>query len=77
MLDPRSIVGRLALARDDGAARPRRAHQVFAHLAAADIDQDDVTETLERDGVKRFVDSFRKHSEQVEAKRNRLATSST
>lgn len=34
------------------------AHQVFADLAAADIEHDDVTETLERDGVKKFVDSF-------------------
>ena len=77
MLNPRSIVGRLAPARDDGPARPRRAHRVFADLAAADIDHDDVTETLKRDGVKKFVDSFRKLSEKVEAKRNRFATSST
>ena len=34
------------------------AEKVFADLAQAGIDYDDVTETLEREGVEKFADSF-------------------
>ena len=34
------------------------AHQVFADLKGAGIDFDDVTDTLERDGVASFAASF-------------------
>jgi transaldolase len=49
------------------------AHQVFADLDAAGIDYEDVTATLEREGVQKFVDSFRELFENVEAKRDELA----
>jgi transaldolase len=34
------------------------AHRVFEDLAEAGVDYDDVTETLEREGVQKFADSF-------------------
>ncbi|MBB4662192.1 transaldolase [Conexibacter arvalis] len=50
--------------RDHGRAVPRLeleldgARRVFAELAAAGIDYDDVTDTLEREGVEKFAASF-------------------
>ena len=50
--------------RDHGRATPRlelqldRARRLLAELAAAGVDYDDVTDTLEREGVEKFADSF-------------------
>jgi len=41
-------------------------------LAAAGVDYDDVVETLEREGVEKFADSFRQLLEGIEAKRAAL-----
>ena len=49
------------------------AHQLLADLAAAGVDYDDVTETLEAEGVEKFADSFRELLAGIEAKRGRLA----
>jgi transaldolase len=49
------------------------AKQVFAQVEAAGIDYDDVTETLEREGVQKFIDSFTELFEGIEAKRGQLA----
>ena len=38
-------------------------------LAAAGVDYDDVTETLEREGVQKFSDSFASLLEGIDAKR--------
>src|SRR3954468_10837660 len=49
------------------------AHKVFEDLAAAGVDYDDVTETLELEGVQKFADSFAELLEGVRAKRGELA----
>jgi transaldolase len=49
------------------------AHQVFADLAAAGVDYDDVVLTLEQEGVQKFSDSFDEILEGVRAKREALA----
>jgi transaldolase len=49
------------------------AKQVFEQLESAGIDYDDVTETLEREGVQKFIDSFTELFEGIEAKRGQLA----
>jgi transaldolase len=36
-----------------------KAHELLAKLEAAGVDYDDVTETLEREGVEKFADSFK------------------
>jgi transaldolase len=49
---------------DHGIAEPRleqgwaEAEAVFEQVAAAGVDYDDVTATLEREGVQKFADSF-------------------
>jgi transaldolase len=48
------------------------AHRVFERIAAAGVDYDDVTETLEREGVEKFADSFSELLKGVDAKRNEL-----
>jgi transaldolase len=48
------------------------ARAVFEQLAAVGVDYDDVVETLEREGVDKFADSFRELLEGVEAKRGEL-----
>lgn len=53
------------------------ARQVFDDLAAAGIDYADVTEKLERDGVKKFADSFRQLFDNVETKRDELAAATS
>ncbi|HUZ16532.1 MAG TPA: transaldolase [Gaiellaceae bacterium] len=45
------------------------AHQVFAELAAAGVDYDDVVLTLEQEGVQKFADSFTEILDGVRAKR--------
>jgi transaldolase len=49
------------------------ARRVFAELAEVGVDVDDVTETLEREGVDKFADSFRQLLDGVKAKQQRLA----
>jgi transaldolase len=49
------------------------ARQVFADLEAAGVDYDDVTDTLEREGVQKFSDSFEELLEGIRAKRTELA----
>src|SRR5436190_1404630 len=49
------------------------AHKVLGDLRAAGIDYDDVTETLEREGVQKFTDSLDSLKEGIQAKRGELA----
>jgi transaldolase len=49
------------------------ARQVFADLEAAGVDYADVTDTLEREGVQKFSDSFDELLEGIRAKRTELA----
>ena len=49
------------------------AHQVFADLAAAGVDYDDVVLTLEHEGVQKFSDSFDEILAGVAAKRETIA----
>jgi transaldolase len=49
------------------------AHRVFTALAAAGVDYDDVTDTLEREGVEKFAQSFSELFEALGAKRDSLA----
>ncbi len=49
------------------------AHQLIADLAAAGVDYDDVTDTLEAEGVQKFSDSFDSLLAGIEAKRGALA----
>src|SRR6266702_940145 len=48
------------------------AHKLFADLAAARIDYDDVSNTLEREGVQKFTDSFRELLDGISTKRGEL-----
>src|ERR687892_1459538 len=50
------------------------ARELLDRLAAAGVDYGDVTDTLEREGVEKFADSFRELLEGVEAKRGELVT---
>jgi transaldolase len=56
------------LERDLGAAR-----QVFDDLERVGVDYDDVTDTLEQEGVQKFADSFEELLDGVRAKRGQLA----
>jgi transaldolase len=49
------------------------AHRVFEQIAEAGVDYDDVTDTLEREGVQKFIDSFTELLEGIAAKRGQLA----
>ncbi|MGH2920761.1 MAG: transaldolase [Gaiellaceae bacterium] len=49
------------------------ARALFRKLAEIGVDYDDVTETLEREGVEKFADSFRELIEGIEEKRKQLA----
>ena len=49
------------------------AEQLLGRLAEAGVDYDDVTETLEREGVQKFADSFEELLEGIRAKRSELA----
>jgi transaldolase len=62
--------GEVALTLEDGVDE---AKQVFEQVAAAGVDYHDVTETLEREGVQKFIDSFTDLLEGIEAKRGQLA----
>jgi transaldolase len=49
------------------------ARKVFADLAEAGLDYDDVSETLEREGVQKFADSFAELKDGIEGKLVELA----
>jgi transaldolase len=59
----------LTLERDVDEAR-----DLLDQLAAAGIDYDDVTETLEREGVQKFADSFKELLDGIHAKRGELVS---
>lgn len=48
------------------------ARKLFEDLKAAGVDYDDVTETLEREGVEKFAKSFKELFADVESKRDQL-----
>jgi transaldolase len=49
------------------------ARALLQKLAEAGVDYDDVTETLEQEGVQKFADSFEQIVESIRAKRSSLA----
>ncbi|HWJ32045.1 MAG TPA: transaldolase family protein [Gaiellaceae bacterium] len=49
------------------------ARRLFLDLRDAGIDYDDVTDTLEREGVQKFSDSFAELLDGINAKRGELA----
>ena len=62
--------GEVALTVEDGIDE---AKQVFEQVAEAGVDYDDVTETLEREGVQKFIDSLAELLDGIAAKRGQLA----
>jgi transaldolase len=50
------------------------AHRVFEEIAEAGVDYDDVTETLEREGVQKFADSFDELLAGIETSARELVT---
>jgi transaldolase len=50
------------------------AHRVFERVAEAGVDYDDVVDTLEREGVEKFADSFRELLDGVKSKRGELVS---
>jgi len=48
------------------------ARKLFRDLAVSGVDYDDVTDTLEREGVQKFIDSFTELLEGIAAKRGQL-----
>jgi transaldolase len=64
---------------DHGQPQPRltpgleEAREVLAQLERAGIDYDDITETLEREGVQKFADSFDQLIQSLSGKRESLA----
>ena len=61
--------GKVALTLGDGIDEAKK---LFADLADAGIDYDDVTETLEQEGVEKFADSFAELLEGIRAKSGEL-----
>ncbi len=61
--------GRVELTLEQGIDEAKR---VFEELAAAGVDYDDVTATLEREGVEKFSDSFEELLEGIRAKSGEL-----
>jgi transaldolase len=57
------------LTRDIGAA-----HRLFDDLRAAGIDYDDVTDTLEREGVQKFTDSLDELKQRIQSKSGELVS---
>ena len=49
------------------------ARRVFEEIAEAGVDYTDVTDTLEREGVQKFIDSFTELMEGIASKRGQLA----
>jgi transaldolase len=62
--------GEVALTLEQGVDE---AKQVFAELAAAGVDYDDVVQVLEEEGVEKFADSFSELLDGISAKRGELA----
>jgi transaldolase len=62
--------GEVALTLEDGIDEAR---QVFARVAEAGVGYDDVTQTLEREGVQKFIDSLTELFDGIAAKRGQLA----
>jgi transaldolase len=54
--------------------RLNKAHKLLEELAAAGVDYDDVTETLEEEGVQKFADSFAELLDGIRAKRGEVVT---
>jgi transaldolase len=50
------------------------AHETFERMAKVGVDYDDVTATLELEGVQKFADSFAELLDGVRSKRGALAT---
>jgi transaldolase len=59
---------------DTVAEKVAEAHKLLAELEKVGVDYDDVTETLELEGVQKFADSFAELLDGVSAKRGALAT---
>ena len=51
----------------------KKAHKLLEEIAAVGVDYDDVTETLELEGVQKFADSFEELLDGVRSKRGQLA----
>jgi transaldolase len=62
--------GEVALTLEQGV---EEAEQVFAELAEAGVDYEDVTDTLEREGVEKFSDSFTEALEGIREKQGALS----
>src|SRR5688572_23306975 len=62
--------GRVALTLEEGIDEAKR---VFERLAEAGVEYDDVVETLEREGVEKFADSFAELLDGIRAKSGELA----
>ena len=63
--------GEVALTLEEGLDE---ADRLLEELAAAGVDYDDVTDTLEREGVQKFIDSLTELLEGIEAKRKELVS---
>jgi transaldolase len=63
--------GEVALTLEEGVDE---AEELFAQLAEAGVDYDDVTETLEREGVEKFSDSFAEALDGIRQKQGELTT---
>ena len=63
--------GEVALTLEEGV---EEAEELFARLADAGVDYDDVTDTLEREGVEKFSDSFAQALEGIREKQGALST---
>jgi transaldolase len=61
--------GNVALTLEEGVDEAKR---VFEQIAEAGVDYGDVTDTLEREGVQKFIDSFAELFEGLESKRGQL-----
>jgi transaldolase len=62
--------GRVAPTLEQGIDEAKR---LLEQLSAAAVDYEDVTETLEREGVEKFADSFRELLDGIQTKRTQLA----
>jgi transaldolase len=63
--------GEVALTLEDDVAE---AEELFAQIAEAGVDYDDVTDTLEREGVEKFSDSFAEALDGIREKQGALST---
>ena len=63
--------GEVGLTLEEGV---EEAEELFAQLAEAGVDYDDVTETLEREGVEKFSDSFAEALDGLRQKQGELTT---